>query len=382
MDRDAEMPGIWSLKRDRNAFLFCRRLVGPCALPCRVFLEFGTIRFKYFKCGFRVEEHCAERRYGELAGEEGPSDVLIVAGDVSDDLDIFRKTFELLTSTYAHVFFITGNHELWVRKKDREKYDSLGKLRELVKICDELGVKTAPTKIGEILWIVPIWSWYHATWDREPDVPGAYPIEKVMMDFHACDWSSEPGLRASGDDSVAAYFDEMNDEFEQILEDIKNARMKSEEEGEEPVVISFSHFLPFQELLPEKRWLFYPNLAKASGSDYLAKRVESLKPACHIYGHTHFTQDQTLDGTRYVQWPLGYPKEHRRRRDGGRGWKPIKLWDIEDGHSQQRSSYWSDFYRNNDRKPHIVSPAPYVSIKSSRASGSITTSSTNIRAAF
>ena len=52
----------------------------------------------------RLEQHCAT--------EEHFDDVLIVAGDVSDDIKVFRRTFELLTSSYAHVFFTAGNHEM------------------------------------------------------------------------------------------------------------------------------------------------------------------------------------------------------------------------------------------------------------------------------
>ena len=115
--------------------------------------------------------------------------------------------------------------------------------------------------------------------------------------------------------------------------------------------------------------------------DYLAQRVEELKPECHVYGHTHFTQDHSMDGTRYVQWPLGYPREMRRRRDGGKGWKPLMLWDIQDGHSAQRSSYWSDFYRNNERKPHIVTPAPYVATKSPPQKSSMNATA-SLRATF
>ena len=54
--------------------------------------------------------------------------------------------------------------------------------------------------------------------------------------------------------------------------------------------------------------LNFANLAKAVGSDYLGERVRRLKPAAHIFGHTHFTWDAELKGTRYVQWPLGYPR--------------------------------------------------------------------------
>lgn len=55
-----------------------------------------------------VEGHCE----GRQAQAQQNDDVLIVAGDVSDDLDTFRRTFELFTRVYSHVFFTMGNHEL------------------------------------------------------------------------------------------------------------------------------------------------------------------------------------------------------------------------------------------------------------------------------
>lgn len=49
-------------------------------------------------------------------------------------------------------------------------------------------------------------------------------------------------------------------------------------------------------MLPEKRYLFYPNLAKAAGSEPLAQRVRALQPDIHIFGHTHFSWDATIAG--------------------------------------------------------------------------------------
>ncbi|CAI6006901.1 unnamed protein product, partial [Closterium sp. NIES-64] len=67
-------------------------------------------------------------------------------------------------------------------------------------------------------------------------------------------------------------------------------------------IISFSHFLPRIDLLPEKRMLLYPNLAKMAGSHWLEARVRSVHgphggpTACHVFGHTHFHWDSWVDG--------------------------------------------------------------------------------------
>jgi hypothetical protein len=46
--------------------------------------------------------------------------VLILAGDVTDDLRILRSTLEHITAAFGTVFFIPGNHELWVKGPDKE----------------------------------------------------------------------------------------------------------------------------------------------------------------------------------------------------------------------------------------------------------------------
>jgi hypothetical protein len=44
------------------------------------------------------------------------------------------------------------------------------------------------------------------------------------------------------------------------------------------VTISMSHFIPRQELLPEKRFLTEPLLSRVSGSVYLEEQIRRLKP--------------------------------------------------------------------------------------------------------
>src|SRR5690349_25161523 len=70
-------------------------------------------------------------------------DTLIVAGDVSDRLEIIRDTLLLLRSQIRHLLFTPGNHELWVRG---ENFDSIAKFQQVLRLCSELRVSTTPVR--------------------------------------------------------------------------------------------------------------------------------------------------------------------------------------------------------------------------------------------
>src|SRR5215467_5185309 len=83
-------------------------------------------------------------------------DALIVAGDVGHRLQTIRDTLSLLRSKFRRVFYMPGNHELWVRDEAR---DSIEKLDQILALCDEIDVETRPARVG-IYRIVPLFSWY------------------------------------------------------------------------------------------------------------------------------------------------------------------------------------------------------------------------------
>lgn len=85
-----------------------------------------------------------------------------------------------------------------------------------------------------------------------------------------------------------------------------------------------------QALLPEKRYLYYPNLAKAVGSDFLAARVAQLQPDLHLFGHVrshlwhvlwllacvaavksvHLCGSRAAAAQRAPVWPCPEPRSH------------------------------------------------------------------------
>ena len=93
-------------------------------------------------------------------------DTLIVAGDVSHSLEIVRETLAVLVAAFDRVWFVPGNHDLWVwttsigaRGKNAVPggEDSLTKLRQTMELCAELGVHTAPGYAPALgLIIVPL----------------------------------------------------------------------------------------------------------------------------------------------------------------------------------------------------------------------------------
>lgn len=150
----------------------------------------------------------------QLSGTSYQRDGLIVAGDVSEEIQRVEAALRLLTSKFARVFFCPGNHDLWVQAHEPH-HDSMTKLRALLALCDRLGVITRPTRFGDApphhgVWVCPVLSFHHKSFDTEPDVAGwAIPsAEESMVDYRACVW---PKPLSMLDDSVASHVDGLNE---------------------------------------------------------------------------------------------------------------------------------------------------------------------------
>ena len=215
-------------------------------------------------------------------------DALIIAGDVSDRLEVIRDTFQLLRSKFRHLLFTPGNHELWVRNAE---IDSIDKLQQILQLCEELGITTKPLHLDD-LWIVPLFSWYDGVYD---------PEMKAWADFHLCKWPNDAH-------PLPEYFLRLNE-----------PHLKSYD-GE---VITFSHFIPRTDLLPPKEYMRISWLPHVSICQALDAQIRRLDSRVHVCGHTHTTFDRVIDNVRYVQNAVRYPKE--RRTDSF----PIKLiWNT------------------------------------------------------
>lgn len=79
--------------------------------------------------------------------------------------------------------------QVWLRQQDVGLQSSLAKLQAVEGVCAALDVRTAPARIGAGLWVVPIVSWHHRSFDQEPDIPGIPPVSRLTIaDYAACRW--------------------------------------------------------------------------------------------------------------------------------------------------------------------------------------------------
>ena len=297
---------------------------------------------------------------------------LIVAGDVASERRRLGDALSALRRTYDAVFYVAGNHEAWVTARDRDDAigDSVAKLAACEETAAAAGCRTAAATLvdaaGRSVTVAPLRSWYHASHDREPDLIDE-PVEKRPFarrwaDFRRCAWPAEaiggrvagasprPHGLGDGDRALSRFYAASNPR----LGDVGDA------------LLTFSHFSPRRECVPEKRFLLEPGLAKTCGSDDLGKLVEDLAPAAHVSGHTHIPIDFDADGTYFLQWPLGSPREQRRQCHRVLENGPAPVFSTRGGVTRLGTpgalarTAWGDYYATHRRDPAATDLAPWV----------------------
>ncbi len=217
-----------------------------------------------------------------LSATDYRNDVLILAGDISDSIRLLDWCLTTLAGRFAKVLFVPGNHDLWVFN-DQTYGTSLDKFQRVCQVIDNCGASMRPFH-SDRLSIVPLLGWYDYSFGE----PTSELLE-AWVDYRACRWPDHFSER-----EITQYFLQFNHDVLKVTNE---------------TVISFSHFLPRLDVMPNyipgnKRTL-YPVL----GSTSLEAQIRQLKPAIHVYGHSHVNRKLALDDVLYINNAFGYPTE-------------------------------------------------------------------------
>jgi len=246
-------------------------------------------------------------------------DVLVLAGNLADSLPQLRFALTVLKSKFRRIFYVPGNHDLWVRRvtlqtilkgenvKDEQRslIDSVSKLLEVLQVCDEMGIETAPAEVAAGVFVVPMYSWYSRDFvprERRREMASQTDAEaKVTID----PWIKWPF--PCGSDDAWKFFMRMNETALRATLASKSAFERFTDK--KAVVITMTHFLTRPDL--DIDWTV-PGIWDYVGCDGLDEQIRAIGSNVHVYGRACIgPTKRELDGLTYVHNYIGSTEKHR-----------------------------------------------------------------------
>ncbi|GIM12046.1 hypothetical protein Vretimale_15431, partial [Volvox reticuliferus] len=273
-----------------------------------------------------------------------------------DTLPAAREALRVLKERFGRVFYVPGNHCLWLRPKleDNAFPDSFSKLWALLAACDELGVETVAAEVIPGLLVVPLFSWYNAAFDIADPRPGRYRFDcwcrwpvsdldvwQVMLRLNdttlaaVSRWQQQqrqqhhhhqphqppsrhqsaetasciitPAKAKTPDPKLCSGSASNGSSKNHV--DLAVTTTAGHSAGLGGVVVTMTHFLPHPDLpfspLPR-------DLAKAVGCREILTVLERIGSDVHVYGHSHVPYDGELPAVEGCDGSPGAIQAHAR----------------------------------------------------------------------
>lgn len=231
-------------------------------------------------------------------------DWLLVAGDVSEKVADIRWALKTLAGRFRKVVWAPGNHELWTHPSDSVALRGVERYDHLVELCRDLGVLTPEDPY-------PVW-----------EGPGG-PVAVAPL-FLLYDYTFLPSGSATKEEGLAYAHGTgivCNDEYllhpdpYPTREDWCRARVAETERrlaelpDDLPTVL-VNHY-PLDRHPTDVLW--YPEFAMWCGTRLTADWHRRFRVHTMVYGHLHIPRTTWLDGVRFEEVSVGYPREWRKR---------------------------------------------------------------------
>ncbi|KAJ4364188.1 hypothetical protein N0V83_009644 [Neocucurbitaria cava] len=240
-----------------------------------------------------------------------PNDDLILCGDVGESAEHCRIAFAKATECFRQVFWVPGNHELYTLPSQKEQgCRGEDKYMECVEVAREFGILTPEDEYT--LWegeggpclIAPIFTLYDYSF--RPD--------HVKLE-DALEWAREEQIEAT--DEHLLHPDPYTSRIEWC-----NALVEKTERKLSAAVTAH----PNIELIIVGHWPLREDLVKLfrvprfslwCGTKKTEDWHNKYNAKIVISGHLHIRRTDWIDGTRFEEVSLGYPRQWQECQDSG-----------------------------------------------------------------
>jgi 3',5'-cyclic AMP phosphodiesterase CpdA len=249
----------------------------------------------------------ANRALIEQLRPQSSDDWLLVGGDVSDRADELEATLATLAARFAKVVWVPGNHDLWTLPEDDVQLRGEARYRDLVEACKRHGVVTPedPYPVwdagDEELVVAPLFVLY----DYSFRPPGSSKSEALAR-------ADAAGVLCT--DELLLHPDPYKSREDWCRDRLATMLARLDELPSLPTVF-LSHYPLRAEPLAR---LCFPEFTPWCGTTATEDWHLRFRARAVFYGHLHIPSTHWLDGVRFEEVSLGYPREWRRRVAGPR----------------------------------------------------------------
>lgn len=240
-----------------------------------------------------------------------PDDWLILCGDIADTPDQLDFALEELGRKFAKLIWVPGNHELWSVPR-KTALGGVARYEQLVEICRRHDVSTPEDPFP--IWqgdggphvLAPLFLLYDYSF-RPSDVPISEAVAWAKEENVLC--TDEFLLRTDPFPDVGAWCHERCRVSAERLE-------KSLTEHPHPMIL-IAHFPLKKELAILPR---IPRFVVWCGTRITEEWHRRYRADIVVSGHLHIPCTRWVDGVRFEEVSLGYPREWAAREER-RGWQ-------------------------------------------------------------
>lgn len=245
----------------------------------------------------------ANRQYWQGLGHH-PEDWLVLAGDLGETEAHLRAALGVARERFARVLWVPGNHELWTLPNEPGGLRGEARYLRWVEVCRELGVITPEDPYlewpgaGPRCALVPL----HLLYDYSfrPD---------YVAEAQALEWARASGVECV--DEVLLHPDPYPSRAAWCRARVAAARARLDALPPELATVLINHFPLRRDLA---RLPAIPRFSLWCGTTLTEDWHRRYRAVAVVSGHLHIRSSRVLDGVRFEEVSLGYP----RQRDAGR----------------------------------------------------------------